>query len=323
MLSKIVSIIIPVFNASNYIESCLNSVLNQTYKNLQVIIVNDGSTDNSLEVIHQIIQNDSRFTVITQENRGCSAAKNRGLELVKGDFVQYLDADDILSNDKIESQVKALSDKNNTIAVCKTIVFKYSINDTNIEVDTDLIINGGSNIDFIANLWGGSGVMGMVQPNAYLVPISIIKKIGIWDESLSPSPDEDGEYFARSIFESSNIVFTEGINYYRKIDQVNSLSKAKSLLHAIGLFKTIQKKFEPYLNSNFDIFNNLYALQLTNCAYLFGNQYPLIFELVEEEFKLKKINGYKLIGSNFFVSVTNIIGFKNAMKLKSIYQFNK
>jgi glycosyltransferase involved in cell wall biosynthesis len=318
MINFCVSIIIPVYNAEQFIIDCLNSIKNQTYKNLQIIIINDGSTDNSLKLIQQFIQNDSRFIVITQENRGCSAAKNKGLELVKGDFVQYLDADDILSNDKIESQVKALSEKSNSIAVCKTIVFKYSIIDTNIEIDTNLIMNGGNNIDFIANLWGRSGVMGMVQPNAYLVPISIIKKIGIWDESLSPSPDEDGEYFARAIFESSNIVFTEGINYYRKIEQVDSLSKAKSLVHAIGLFKTIQKKFEPYLNSHFDIFKNLYALQLSSCAYQFANQYPHIYELVENELIKYNISGYQFLNNIKFSIAARLIGFKKAMCLRKI-----
>jgi glycosyltransferase involved in cell wall biosynthesis len=101
-MNNLVSIIIPLYNAANYIESCLTSVVKQTYTNLQVIIVNDGSTDDSLTIVIQFIRDDSRFTLVNQENKGCSAAKNKGLQYATGDFIQYLDADDILSENKIE-----------------------------------------------------------------------------------------------------------------------------------------------------------------------------------------------------------------------------
>ena len=316
MFSDLVSIIIPVFNASNFVIECLTSVQQQTYKNLQVIIVNDGSTDSSLDLIQNFIKNDARFELVNQENKGCSAAKNKGLEFVKGDFVQYLDADDVLSSDKIENQIIALTNNTNSIAVCKTIVFEYKLVDTNIEIDTDLIYHGGNNIDFIARLWGGEGRMGMVQPNAYLIPINIINKIGKWDETLSPSPDEDGEYFARAIFSATNIIYTKGINYYRKIEHINSLSKEKSYLHAVGLFKTVKKKFVPYLAYNTDIFKPLYAIQLTSCAYQFGNQYPELFDMIEFEFNKFNIKGYKVFGHTLFSFFSRIIGFKNAMLLR-------
>ena len=313
-----VSVIIPVYNASKFIIECLTSVQQQSYKNLQVIIVNDGSTDSSLELIQHFIKNDSRFEVISQENKGCSAAKNRGLELVKGDFVQYLDADDVLSSDKIENQIIALTNNTNSIAVCKTIVYEYKLDDTNVEVDTVLISCGGNNIDFIARLWGSKGRMGMVQPNAYLIPINIINKIGKWDETLSPSPDEDGEYFARAIFAATSIIYTKGINYYRKIEHINSLSKEKSYLHAVGLFKTIKKKFVPYLAYNADIFKPLYAIQLTSCAYQFGNQYPELFDMIEFEFNKFNIKGYRVQGYTLFSFFARIIGFKNTMLLRRL-----
>jgi glycosyltransferase involved in cell wall biosynthesis len=314
--SFLVSVIIPAFNAESYILDCLNSIINQTYRNLKIIVVNDGSTDRTKEIIETL--NDPRLIIVNQENRGCSVAKNKGLELVEGDYVQYLDVDDILSEDKIEQQVLALSNHKNAIAVCKTIVFKNKIDDTNLEIDTDLIYQGGNNIDFIAKLWGSSGNMGMVQPNAYLVPINIIRKIGKWDETLSPSPDEDGEYFARAIFAASKVIFTEGVNYYRKLEQVHSLSKEKSYQHAIGLFNTIKKKFKPYLIIDYPVFKNLYALQLTNCVYQFGNQYPEIFKLVEKEFICYSLRGYRLRINNLFSLTAHLIGFKNAMFLRKV-----
>lgn len=314
-----VSIIIPAFNAGKYISSTLDSVINQTYKNIEIIIINDGSTDDTETIVHSYIKKDNRVIYYYQENKGCSASKNKGLELVNGEFVQYLDADDILSKDKIQKQVRALSENNNCIAVCKTFIFKLNINDTNEEIDTDLISKEGSGKDFLLRLWGSDGRIGMVQPNAYLVPINIINKIGKWDETLSPSPDEDGEYFARVLIASDKVIFTQGVNYYRKLANEWSLSKAFSLNHAIGLFKTIKVKFEPLISyEDNDLIKKFYAIQLTSCAYQFGNQYPEIFILVEEEFKKYCIKKYKVIKNTKFSIIANIIGFKNAMKIRKL-----
>ena len=95
MQSDLVSVIIPVYNAQKYIVECIDSVLTQTHTNLEVIIVNDGSTDHTLHLINHY--KDERILIVNQENKGCSNAKNTGLLHSNGAFIQYLDADDILS----------------------------------------------------------------------------------------------------------------------------------------------------------------------------------------------------------------------------------
>ena len=322
MSSDLVSVIIPVYNASNFIIECLISVQKQTFKNLQVIVVNDGSTDSSLDLIQNFIKNDARFELVNQENKGCSAAKNKGLEFVKGDFVQYLDADDVLSSDKIENQIIALENNFNSIAVCKTIIFQHKLNDTAIEIDSDLIMKGGSGEEFLLRLWGIDGKMGMVQPNAYLIPTDVIKSSGYWNEDISNSPAEDGEYFTRILLNTNNVIFTKGINYYRKIKNISSVSKGATFENAIDLFKTIKLSFQHYfLINNSSIVLQLYAIHLTNCAYQFGNQYPELFDMIEFEFNKFNIKGYRVFGHTLFSFFARIIGFKNAMlfrKLKKI-----
>jgi glycosyltransferase involved in cell wall biosynthesis len=317
MQSDLVSVIIPAYNAASFIKECVDSVLNQTYKNLEIIVVNDGSTDQTELILKSY--NDKRLRIISQKNKGCSAAKNKGLEFVNGKFVQYLDADDILSYEKIEFQVKALKDNNNNIAVCKTVVFKYNILDSNEEIDTDLILKEGSGMEFLLRLWGLDGKIGMVQPNAYLIPTDIIKAIGKWDEELSKSPAEDGEYFSRVLIASKNVKYTKGINYYRKLTNVASVSKGSTFENAVGLFITIKKSFSHLLildHSKESI--NLYTIHLTNCAYQFGNQYPKIYKLIEEEFKKYNIHKYIVTNNTNFAIVTNAIGFKNAMVLRKL-----
>lgn len=97
-----VTIIIPIYNTARYLHHTMNSVVNQTYRNLQIICVNDGSTDQSLSILKEYAKIDSRIEIITQENSGSSSARNRGLESAKGDYVLFLDSDDWMDLNTIE-----------------------------------------------------------------------------------------------------------------------------------------------------------------------------------------------------------------------------
>lgn len=94
-----ISVIIPVYNAEPYLRRCLNSVLSSTYREFELILVNDGSTDNSFEICQEYAAKDKRIQVISQENRGVSAARNRGLDICRGEWVVFVDADDVISPD--------------------------------------------------------------------------------------------------------------------------------------------------------------------------------------------------------------------------------
>ena len=87
MKEKLLSIVIPVYNAENYIENTVKSLLDQTYKNLEVILVNDGSKDRSLEICEQLSKEDGRITVISKENGGAASARNLGIKNAKGDYI--------------------------------------------------------------------------------------------------------------------------------------------------------------------------------------------------------------------------------------------
>lgn len=107
-MDPLVSIIIPVYNASKYVEQSVYSVINQTYRNIEVIAVDDGSTDNSYELLKSI--KDSRLKVFKQLNQGACVARNRGIQESTGEYVKFLDADDYLYPDAIERQVEQSSD---------------------------------------------------------------------------------------------------------------------------------------------------------------------------------------------------------------------
>jgi len=115
----LISIIIPVYNKEKYIEGCLNSVLNQTYKNLEVIVVDDGSTDNSLQIIQQKAKHENRLKIITQNNLGRSRARNVGINASTGKYLLMVDADDCIAFNCIEKMYQAIERAEADCAVCE------------------------------------------------------------------------------------------------------------------------------------------------------------------------------------------------------------
>lgn len=101
-MDKLVSIIIPVYNVRNYLKDCIDSVINQTYKNIEILLIDDGSVDGSSEICDEYKTLDSRIVVIHKKNGGLSDARNVGIDLCKGDYIYFLDSDDYLEKDAIE-----------------------------------------------------------------------------------------------------------------------------------------------------------------------------------------------------------------------------
>lgn len=117
-VKNLVSIIIPVYNTEAYLGYCLNSVVSQTYRQIEVILVNDGSTDDSLTICHNYANIDSRISIISIENSGVSNARNVGLDAAKGEFVQFVDSDDVMRTDMVERFVQYMEVYQVDMAIC-------------------------------------------------------------------------------------------------------------------------------------------------------------------------------------------------------------
>ena len=105
MLEPKVTIVIPVYNTQDFLDKCLSSVVNQTFSNMKIIIVNDGSTDNSLEICQEFADKDKRITLVNKINEGVSVARNIGINLAEGEWIYFLDSDDYLDNNTIENLI--------------------------------------------------------------------------------------------------------------------------------------------------------------------------------------------------------------------------
>lgn len=117
-MNELISVILPVYNAEHFLERCLNSLLSQTYKNLEIIVVNDGSTDNSTDIINSFALKDERIVTIHISNKGVSNARNQGLKRATGDFIGFVDADDEVLPEMYEILLKNALENNAEISHC-------------------------------------------------------------------------------------------------------------------------------------------------------------------------------------------------------------
>lgn len=129
-----VSIIVPVYNAEKYLRECVNSLINQTYKNIEIILVNDGSSDNSLKICKEYEEH-TNLRVITQENQGVSAARNKGLETSTGEYVMFVDSDDYIESNMVEEMIKKVIKSD--MVICEYNE-KYQNNIIPIKIRSDL-----------------------------------------------------------------------------------------------------------------------------------------------------------------------------------------
>lgn len=105
-MNKLVSVVVPIYNSERYIAECIESIIKQTYKNIEIILINDGSKDNSIKVCEKYSKEDTRINIISKDNGGVSDARNVGIEKSRGDYIIFVDSDDILERDSIEKRVE-------------------------------------------------------------------------------------------------------------------------------------------------------------------------------------------------------------------------
>lgn len=219
-MKPLVSILIPCYNAAPWLAETLESVLAQTWLHKEIIVVDDGSKDRSLEIAKTF---ESRgVKVISQQNRGASAARNRAFQEAQGDFIQYMDADDLLAPDKIERQVQLLTGKNfNCVASGEWARF-YKTPSEALFTAQPLWIDM-TPVEWLVCAWEEHWMM---HPAAWLVPRQIADQAGPWNENLSL--DDDGEYFCRIVLASQGVKFCWGAKTYYRSGISGSLSGAKS-----------------------------------------------------------------------------------------------
>jgi glycosyltransferase involved in cell wall biosynthesis len=220
-MSSLVSILIPAHNCQSWIAETIQSALSQTWSRKEIIVVDDGSTDGTLEIARgfecQILK------VVHQDNSGASSARNRALRECQGDYIQWLDSDDVLGPEKIERQLMSEGGHREpgTLYSCPWAKFYYRISKAKPE-QTPLWQDLGA-VDWL-NLHVGSSWW--MPPTVWLVSRELTDKAGPWDERLTL--DDDGEYSCRLVSRSLSVRFVRDAQIYYRMANQSSLSRSWS-----------------------------------------------------------------------------------------------
>lgn len=139
-MQPLISVVVPIYKVEKYLNKCVDSIINQTYKNLEIILVDDGSPDNCGKICDDYAKKDSRIKVVHKENGGLSDARNAGMKIVTGEYVSFIDSDDYVSLDFIETLYDISIKENNDIVECELYRFKEDdeirISNTPIEIES-------------------------------------------------------------------------------------------------------------------------------------------------------------------------------------------
>ena len=282
-----VSIIIPVFNVEKYISKCLQSVLNQTYVFLEVIIVNDGSTDDSYNICKEFEKKDERIKLLSKKNGGLSDARNFGIKNATGDYIFFLDSDDLIQNNTIEIMIKTLKE-NNSIALCCFERFNDSYN-----IIKNYTVKEFTSREFfedILELNSSTYACGTLIPKKYINNNFFIKNR--YYEDLSSM---------YKIYSKCNKIYKIDAGLYKYRINPNSI------VHTFN-----QKKLDDYIRSNNEMINyinkayeidqkkmNTYKCEVLRSCYIMSNN----------DYYLK--NAKKLVKKSSYKGLT----MKNKLKL--------
>jgi glycosyltransferase involved in cell wall biosynthesis len=316
-----VSILVPAYNAERWIGDALQSALGQSWPMIEVIVVDDGSTDNTLIVAKRF--ECARVKVIHQENQGVEKARNRAVAEAQGEFFQYLDADDLLSRDKIEPQVQMLeSGPPGLLATSAAYYFQdgqapeSGIEEPWTRFETD------DPVEWLIDLYGPDGQGGMIPIGAWLTPRQVAEQAGPWNTKMR-AQDNDGEYFARVVLVSRGIRrSTQGSYYYRKFPQRLSYSAKLDRQLLRGRLHSLDCEAQSLLaRTSAPRAKRALANRYMDMAF---KCYPYFPEITEEA--LKRVE--ELGGTNYVPSfgtskgnlLRDLIGWKTTKRLNAIFR---
>jgi len=315
-MDKLVSVIIPAYNAEKYITETIDSVLNQTWKNIEIIVVDDGSADNTLQVIKPF--EEYGVKIFTQLNKGGCAARNAGFKSSSGEFIQFLDADDLLSADKIEKQLLMLlatAGYKNKIIHCKWSRFFKNIKEVSDPGPHESIRRNLKPADWLITDH-------MSMTGCWLMHRSLIDKGGLWDEKLKRN--QDGEFFSRLLVFAEEVLYQDEVTvYYRSgipnsVSQNNSYAAAESALRAIELIEKYIFSLEKSEKANQVLANKYIEFVYENYI-----KYPDLS--YKAETKVKSLGGatLKLRGGAGLKTLEAVLGWKMALRLKKLNNYLK
>ena len=271
------SIIVPVYNVEKYLKQCLNSLICQTLDNYEIIIINDGSTDNSKDIINQYCRSNYNIKVINQKNSGLSVARNRGISEASGEYIAFIDSDDYICNDMMESMLNQAKLNNLDLVVC------------NYERVYD---NSEKNEVVYSHLEEG-----VVYAGKELLKKFLVNKI---------TPNACDKIYKKSIFTKNNIMFPTGYYHEDLLTMYNILSNINAAAY-------INRDYYKYRCRENSITTSLSIKNITDMEYIIDEINSMFNNSYKSQNELQKyIRAFNVINFNICVYMSCKIKDKNS-----------
>jgi glycosyltransferase involved in cell wall biosynthesis len=313
MPQTLISVVIPCHNASRWLRRSIESALSQTYRPIEIIVVDDGSTDDSATVAREF--KSQNVVVISQSNRGNGAARNRGLQEAKGDYIQYLDADDLLAPTKVAIQVQRLAQEP-AGSLASGAWARFFDDPAAAVFRPEPLWRDMFPVEWLITAWRQRLMM---HPAAWLVPRPLIEAAGPWSEVLLKNVD--GEYFTRVVLTSRQVLFCADAKVYYRSGNRDSVSQN---IHDEALASTLAS-YEFCANHLLGVENTTRTRQA--CAELLQHfiydWYPRRPDLLQHAQTLVERFGgaeCEIHESKTFRLIAKAVGWKAARRLQSVWR---
>lgn len=313
MSGPLVSVVMPCYNAAKYLGEAMRSVLEQTYHNLELIVVDSGSADDSWEVI-QSFAKDQRIRPLRLERSAvlnAAATRNRGLSAARGEYVKFVDADDIVHREMVQQQIQRLQGRNDCVASSEWGRF-YHDDLSSYRPSWQSVWRDMDAREWLVESW--MDARPMMQCGMFLIPRALLEKTGGWDERLTLI--DDFEFFTRLFTEAREVLFTLGCPVYYRSGVAGSLSRTKGTKAVESAFLSINLGTDHLLAKRSDAKARLAcANMLQDFAY---NYYPTFVHLVEEaECRARSLREASIepAGGRKFQWLRRILGWRMARRI--------
>ncbi|MDD5960324.1 MAG: glycosyltransferase [Methanobrevibacter wolinii] len=303
-----VSVIVPIYNTEIYLKECLNSVINQTLKDIEIICINDGSTDNSLKILEYFAKIDKRVTIFSQKNKGQGSARNLGLKHAKGEYICFVDSDDVLKPNELEDTYNISSKKSLDFLIFKLFTYNEETGEEYSEKGYEMQdIKSFKNKVFNYNDLGSLIFRIPVSPVNKLYNGDFLRNLDIkFPENLI---FEDNVFFWDVIFNAKRISLYDEYLYIRRRHSNSSTGNVsnKHLIDTIKINNLVIQKFIDY--NHFEEYKNILFNRKINSIYF-------RFSLIVKKYKSLFFNEMKkdftsMLDNNIYDSFLNDLNYKN------------
>ena len=235
MQKELISVVIPVYNTGKYISKCLETVCGQTYQNLEIILVDDGSTDNSIEICREYQKRDQRIVIHRQENQGPAQARNRGIQMAKGRYIAFIDSDDYVVNHFIATMYKLLKENGAQLAQCVIKeVTSYDIQPKQQHIWTETM----SGVEFLRCYYNK-------KYSGFANPVNKLYDRQLFDGQIFPPGriHEDAALTYKLYYRAERVVYTNEEMYLYFMSQ-DSIMRKPFYLQRLDWINALEEKME-------------------------------------------------------------------------------